>query len=326
MKKQLFVAAALLAVGAQAQVTGPRIAPAPAPRIFSPPAPATAVPPPSTAVRPPASVVASPSSAFQNIQPPVVNDLPPVVNDTPRLFPQQQIVGPSTGFVGPNSGVFPSTEIGTPSAINPNEADLRARGSFRTNSFVAPPAVGAPADSEIGADAGRLTPPPEVRPIPQPLSAPVERPLGIQDQDRNRMNTTGIKNPPRVVEQPLDRSLSAKIRAQLSATPPPGAPPANFLSPEIVRDLRITSQNGKVLLEGMVETAQQKDLIETRARQVQGVAKIDNRLGVLNESTAIGAPARSQTGSSTNSATSSGQSPANSSDLDDRHSEVAPDK
>jgi osmotically-inducible protein OsmY len=105
------------------------------------------------------------------------------------------------------------------------------------------------------------------------------------------LNTTGVNTPPRVPEKPLDKALSAKIRAQLSDVPQSAAA---RLSPETIRDMRITSEGGKVILEGNVKNDTQKRLAETEARRVPGVVAVENRLNIRD--TSIGAPASGQTG------------------------------
>ena len=84
------------------------------------------------------------------------------------------------------------------------------------------------------------------------------------------------------------------------------------LSPETIRDMRITSQGGKVILEGNVGSAVEKQMIEVQARRVPGVVAIENRLTVRQRN--VGAAATSQ----------SGQSPRNASDLNDDHPAPSP--
>jgi len=118
---------------------------------------------------------------------------------------------------------------------------------------------------------------------------------------RSDLNATGVNTPPRANEQPLDQALSAKVRAELSQTPARGM----RLSPETVRDLRITSQGGRLILEGNVNSLAEKQLVEAQARRVPGVIAIDNRVNVSNRG--LGAPAAGQVG----------QSRQNSSDLNE---------
>ena len=87
--------------------------------------------------------------------------------------------------------------------------------------------------------------------------------------------------------------------------------------------MRITSQNGKVTLEGTVSSEKEREMIEFRAKEVQGVAKIENRLKVQNR--AQGAPGSSESGQS-QGRSSSGQSPQNKSDLQEEHRELTPDR
>lgn len=47
--------------------------------------------------------------------------------------------------------------------------------------------------------------------------------------------------------------------------------------------IRITSNNGEVILRGVVETAQDKDAIEKKIKSMRGVKKVDNRLEVAPE-------------------------------------------
>ena len=130
-------------------------------------------------------------------------------------------------------------------------------------------------------------------------------PAGASD-----LNTTGVNTPARSAEQPLDRALSAKIRAELSQTRNRAS---MRLAPETVRDMRITSQGGKVILEGSVNTAAEKQMVEVQARRVPGVVAIENRLAVRN--TSAGAPATGQTG----------QSPQNATELNDDHPALSPE-
>jgi hypothetical protein len=127
---------------------------------------------------------------------------------------------------------------------------------------------------------------------------------------KSDLNTTGVNTPPRASEQPLDQALSAKIRAELSQTP---AARGMRLPPETVRDLRITSQGGRVVLEGNVNSLPEKQLVEAQARRVPGVTAIDNRVNVTNRG--LGAPATSQIG----------QSRQNISDLNEERSAASPD-
>lgn len=139
------------------------------------------------------------------------------------------------------------------------------------------------------------------------------------------LNTTGIAVPPAVPERPLDRALSAKIRSRLSET----GTAAEALSPAVVRDLRITSQNGRVTLEGTVTSDAEKRAIEMRARQVAGVGDINNRLQVRGQGTAPAAPSptfKPSSGAPASSEAGAGASveAENDLDLDDRHSEILP--
>lgn len=47
--------------------------------------------------------------------------------------------------------------------------------------------------------------------------------------------------------------------------------------------IRITSNNGEVILRGVVETAQDKDAVEKKVKSLRGVKKVDNRLEVAPE-------------------------------------------
>jgi hypothetical protein len=316
MKKQLLATAALLAVTAHGQLAGPnRPGPGTSPGTFSPPQ--TVIDPPSTVVRPPATITSPPGQVPATVPPATSSfqTLPPVVNDTPAAINNSAITRPfaTDPVVGPRNGVLPNTAIGTPNGINPDSADIRARSSFNggaINDSTAwdTNAAGAAGSFQSGTDSAgqRLTPPSSTGPIE---------------------TTTGVRNPPRIMEQPLDRAMSAKVRAQLSATQPVGSQP---LPPELIRDLRITTQNGRVVLEGAVASVQQREQIERLVRQVQGVSAIEDRLTLNGR--AVGGAAGSQIGSSTNATTnvpSTGQSPQNRSDLDglsDNHPEIAPDK
>jgi len=240
----------------------------------------------------------------------------------------------------PSTGVTPRTGVGSADATQGTVDPFGSPALHRSDELNG---IGAPATGETGFDR-RLTPPPDVVPNPRPLGqtlgtdaqlstspATVNSSGGSLNQtprtegnfNRSDLNTTGINTPPRNQPQPFDQALSAKIRAQMSQTPV-GAKPVVRLNDEDIRDMRITSQNGRVTLEGTVHSQQERDVIEKRAREVQGVASIDNRLKVRGQN--VGAPASSQSGESRQQDRASGQSKQNSSDLNDEHKDVTPDR
>jgi hypothetical protein len=305
MKRYLTATAALLAFSAQAQLSGPnRVGPGTSPGTFQTPG--------STA----SSIqTTTPDSAAISVAPPVAN---------------------------PRTGPLPRTSLGTPDATAGTLGDsLRSRSSFPTSRDWET-GVGASATTEIGTDSRRLTPPPSTinpnlsptlptsptppavtTPVPPSVTSPVPpastrvtpstsgvsptTPVPAMPSD---LNTTGVNTPARTAEQPLDRALSAKIRADLSQMP---ARATIRLSPETIRDMRITSQGGKVILEGNVGSVVERQMIEVQARRVPGVVAIENRLAVRNR--AAGAPATGQIG----------QSPRNASDLNDDHPALSPE-
>ena len=299
MKRYLTATAALLALSASAhaQLSGPN-----RPGVGT--SPGTFQTPGSTA----SSIeVTTPDSSAISVAPPIAN---------PRVGPQ------------------PRTSLGTPDATAGTLGEsLRNRSAF-PSSRDWEIGVGAPATTEIGSDSRRLTPPPStINPNLPPIggsstsisgsstapgSSRIAPPIsgggsGSTTQPRplsSDLNTTGVNTPARVNEQPLDKALSAKIRAQLSQTQNRAS---TSLAPEVVRDMRITSQGGKVILEGNVRSAAEKRMVEMEARRVPGVIAVENRLTVRNQNT--GAPAAGQIG----------ESPRNTSDLNDDHPALSPE-
>lgn len=299
MKQYLTATAALLVVGAQAQLSGPnRPGPGTSPGTFQTPGSTES-----------SIQVTTPDTANIRVAPPIAN---------------------------PSSGTVPRTTLGTPDARGGALSDsLGSRSSFPSSR-----------DWETGTPGGRAATQSESRrltPVPGDAGASSSTDLSTIDGARNAvrgtgstgttipnstsaaqaasgtaaepalptdLNTSGINTPPRASEQPLDKALSAKIRAQLSETPAKGMA---RLSPETVRDLRITSQGGKVILEGKVGSPSDRQLVEASARRVPGVVAVENRLAVNNRS--VGAPATGQTG----------QSRQNASDLNEEHSATSPD-
>jgi len=273
------------------------------------------------------------SNVGDTIQPPPVTSTAPIINDNTQ---------PRIGDLDARSRInVHNSTTSTPDSSAAQADSLRARSAF-PSSRDWESGVGAAAGAETGGD--RLTPPPHVRVKGESGSSAggtagsSSTALGTNSARLGSdLNTTGVNTPPRVNEQPLDRALSAKIRSQLSQTV--GTNAAMSVSGEVVRELRITSQNGNVTLEGTVDDQKQKEAIEIRAKEVQGVASIQNRIQLRDRS--VGAPASSDTGKSDASSSikgkggqggpASGQSEQNSSDLNesdltDSHSETAPDK
>jgi hypothetical protein len=124
------------------------------------------------------------------------------------------------------------------------------------------------------------------------------------------LNTTGVPSGNSLAGQPLDRALTAKLRAQLSQSPRPGMA---AISPETVKGLNIRTDKGRVILQGEVKDEAMRDAIIRSASQVPGIGDIDDRLTIQNRPN-IGAPAGAQTG----------QSPQNELDLNDSHPELIP--
>ena len=283
MKKQFIAAATLLAIGVNAQVSGPN--------------------------RP--GVGTSPGT-FQT--PTAPRDLPPPVPSDPSISPQPGAITtspPRTSIDTPNatSGAVDPFRATTP-AIRPGGAINDSRDWERNRAT----------SGDIREDfRGRLTPPSDLVPPARPLTGMRTNSLG---RIGSNLNTSGVNTPPAVPEQPLDRSLSAKIRSELSMTPRVPGPTyragdkALSVSPETVRDLRITSRNGRVVLEGKVRSETERAFIEQQARRVQGVANIENRLTMVDQ--AVGAPGSVQSGQSQKAP--SGQTPQNSSDLNEQNS------
>jgi hypothetical protein len=298
MKQILTATAALLAVTAQAQLSGPnRTGPGTSPGTFQTPG--------------------STESSLQTTSPSTVT---PTTPDTAAIS-----VAPPV--VNPRMGPLPRTSLGTPDAtVPPSISDsLRSRTTFPSSrDWEMGVNVGSPGLNQ--SETRRLTPIPDTpRPditpdLPTISGAentvrgvgPTRRPttpnssvsggIPIQPAMPSDLNTVGVNTPPRVNERPLDKALSAKIRAQLSQTPRPGM---TRLAPETVRDLRITSEGGKVVLEGNVATVAERQLVEAQAHQVPGVVAIEDRITVSNRG--VGAPATGQIG----------QSRQNSSDLNE---------
>ncbi len=132
-----------------------------------------------------------------------------------------------------------------------------------------------PPDRRVNTNSNPFAPPPEVQAIPSDL------------------NATGINTPASRPEGPLDQALSAKIRAQLSQQPT-NSTDSLKIAPATVRDLRITSQSGKVILEGTVENWEQKGMIEKQAKAIPGVASVDNRIRIGRSE--VGGPPTSLSG------------------------------
>jgi hypothetical protein len=280
MKHYLTVTAALLAFSAQAQVSGPS-----RPGLGT--SPGTFQTPESTS----SSIqITTPDSAAISVSPPIVN---------PKLSP------------------VPRTPLGTPDATGGTLTDsLRSRSTFPSSRDAETGHADALNQSET--DARRLTPLPDITPrLPaiqgggSTLNPATPTVPPSQPAMRTDLNTTGINTPPRTTEKPLDQALSAKIRAQLSEVPRSAAA---RLGPETIRDLRITTQGGKVILEGNVDSAAQRQLVEMQARQVPGVVAIEDHLNIRQPS--VGSPATGQTG----------QGQLNpSQDIKADHPEIAPD-
>ena len=214
MKKKFVIAASfaasLLAVGANAQVSGPnRPGPGTSPGTFQQPSdskPGLSGSTTTTTTSPRLGVIGSDTSPAQG----------------------------ATSVTPPRTGLnTPDATVGATDPLHSSSSTIRRDGSIN-DSRDWERGVGGPASDDIGQDRGRLTPPPDISPSPRPLSGagsvssavgPVS-PATTDSAPRvgSDLNATGVNTPPRTPEQPLDRALSAKIRAQLSTTPAAGQP------------------------------------------------------------------------------------------------------
>lgn len=293
MTKYFMTAAALATITAQAQVSGPnRPGPGTSPGTFQTPSTKPGTP-----------------SSFDTLNPPV-SDIPTARTQSPGSLSSGATV------IQPN-GPLPGVQQNDPQ-------DLRTRSQFPSSRDWETNSVGGPGENERGSESGRLTPPPDVNPRPTPLQggSVTTSPIGGSNPAPGGASTL----PTPTTEQPFDRALSAKIRAQLSHDPQDAKQGAR-ISPEAVRDLRIQSQNGKIILEGAVSSQAEKDAIALRAKGVQGVAGVENRLRVKSQNS--GAPAAGEagrSGSPIDPKLTPGQTPQNDSDLNDSHPEITPDK
>ena len=295
MKQYLTATAALLAISAQAQLSGPnRTGPGTSPGTFQTPGSSESSIQVTTPTSPITVTPTTPDTANISVAPPVAN---------------------------PRNGPLPRTSLGTPDP----------RGGALSDSLGSRSAFPSSRDWETGTGAAgvnqtesrRLTPIPngsrtDVTPDLQTIEGAGTTIRGggaastsAQPTLPSDLNTTGVNTPPRASEQPLDKALSAKIRAQLSQTPVKGM---SRLAPETVRDLRITSQGGKVILEGNVNTQAERQLVEVQARQVPGVVAVENRMSLRSRSD-VGAPATGQIG----------QSRQNRSDLNEERPATSPE-
>lgn len=71
----------------------------------------------------------------------------------------------------------------------------------------------------------------------------------------------------------VDRSIAASVRTALSGDPALGVTPEN---------VHIKVDNGQVILHGWVNSQHEKDLIDSRVRELSGVQGVDNYLVVAN--------------------------------------------
>jgi len=306
MKKEFLTAAALLTFGVNAQVSGT-----------------------SGSGAAGVGAAAGPGTSSGTLQTPPapVTTAPGPITTAPRPF----TTSPQPGSVATPQ---PRTPLGTPNATAGATDPFRTPASPTLRDSINDSrdwerGVGGPAQGDIGEDRrGRLTPPPDIVPPVRPLSGTGTTTTPGLTSD---LNTTGINTPAAIPERPLDRALSAKIRSQLSLTPrslgtvPRTGETAATVSPETVRDLRITSQSGTVMLEGTVGSEAERVAIEAQARRVHGVANIQNRLTVRNP-LPVGAPGAVQSGQVQQTPDlSTGQTPQNSTDLKNEQTEPTPD-
>jgi hypothetical protein len=87
------------------------------------------------------------------------------------------------------------------------------------------------------------------------------------ERDRNDANKTPLDQS----NNSADIDITAKIR---SAIVDDSAMSTN------ARNIKIITQNGEVTLRGVVDSQAEKDSIETKARAVAGVTRIDNQLEI----------------------------------------------
>ncbi|MDX1950655.1 MAG: BON domain-containing protein [Verrucomicrobiota bacterium] len=76
-----------------------------------------------------------------------------------------------------------------------------------------------------------------------------------------------------------DRELTRKVQSQLSRDTSGVHGP---LASE-VRNIEVTANQGKVTLKGSVRSEQDKNIVETRVREVQGVSSVDNQLTISSK-------------------------------------------
>ncbi len=91
---------------------------------------------------------------------------------------------------------------------------------------------------------------------------------------RNLRDTTqGPPTPESQKENKMDLSITQKIRQAIVAD--------NSLSTD-AKNVKIITANAVVTLRGPVNSAEEKDKIDAKAKQVAGVSKVDNQLEVKN--------------------------------------------
>lgn len=299
---------------------------------------------------------------------------PAIPNSTtsidPRVATRPGLVGPTTETTSPTVGLPPANDLdsATPrTAINDSsrwELDMPegavgapGTGAFQTGSARSIPSTGGSPRAATGAlppaPSGDLTQ--QGEPVSTPRSV-LNQAGGASTTDsttvvegRSRtdsvtsagsaasLNATGVETPAAVNEAPLDRALSAKIRSRLSET----GSANDRLAPQVARDIRITTRNGRVTLEGTVNSEAERRVIEKRARSIQGIGELENRIIIRGQGSSAtstegssssaprtiepsrpstfnpsGAPATGEAGSDASS--------GNDLDLDDRHSEILP--
>lgn len=130
----------------------------------------------------------------------------------------------------------------------------------------APASVGNPSTPQANA----VTPPPE--PKPSPVPAP-------DNTARNRADAPGGSGSSADTKTPMDQSESAahiKITAEIRKA----VMAIDGISTNAKNCKIITDATGTVTLRGVVDSQSEKETIETRARAVSGVTKVDNQLEV----------------------------------------------
>ena len=102
-----------------------------------------------------------------------------------------------------------------------------------------------------------------------PGSRPAARRRSTARNERDRNATTQL--PTDQAENQVDREISANVRKAVTAD--------DSLSTN-AHNIKIVTSNGTVTLRGPVKSAREKAAIETKAKQVAGVTRVDNLLEI----------------------------------------------